>query len=139
MNLFGGKVQIRPLLRTDQPAGRAEVQARLFSPAGEFTVLADGVTAIRHLCYVELREGKLRGNHYHKLRHENFYVIAGETELHLQHRTTGERTMALLRSGDLAQIGPDIIHAFFPRSSGHAVEFAPEPFDPGDVFREVLL
>src|SRR5262245_53467913 len=120
MNLLAGKVQIRSLLVTDRPTGRAEVQARLISPAGELTVLGDGVTAIRHFCYVELREGKLRGNHYHKLRRESFYVIAGEVELQVQDHATGERKVALIRSGDLAQIAPEISHTFVPRSSGHA-------------------
>jgi oxalate decarboxylase/phosphoglucose isomerase-like protein (cupin superfamily) len=135
MNLFDGKVKIRPLLKRDQPATRSEVQARLLSPGGELAVLADGITAIRHLAYVELREGKPRGNHYHKLRHESFYLICGELEVLLQDLASGERVTAVMQAGDLAEIPPNIVHTFVPRTSGHALEFAPEVFDGSDVYR----
>ena len=139
MTIFGGKVEVRSLQVTDKPAGRSEVIARLLSPGGELAVLADGVTPIRHLSYVELREGKPRGNHYHKLRHESFYLIAGELELHLQHVATGERAKITMQPGDFARIDPEIAHTFVPSTSGHALEFAPEPFDLADVYRVALL
>jgi oxalate decarboxylase/phosphoglucose isomerase-like protein (cupin superfamily) len=132
---FQGKVQVRPLLVTDQPANREEVVARLLSPGGELTVLTDGTVPIRHLNYVELRDGKLRGNHYHKLRHETFYVIAGELELRVQDVPTGERASITMRAGDAARIDPGVVHIFVPIKSGHALEFAPEPFDATDVYR----
>jgi oxalate decarboxylase/phosphoglucose isomerase-like protein (cupin superfamily) len=132
---FNGKVQVRPLLVTDQPAGRKETLARLLSPGGELTVLTDGTVPIRHLSYVELREGKARGNHYHKLRHETFYVISGEVELRIQDLATSERIAITMRPGDLACIDPEIVHTFLPITSGHALEFASEPFDAGDVYR----
>jgi mannose-6-phosphate isomerase-like protein (cupin superfamily) len=134
---FNGKVQIRPLLITDQPAGRKDILARLLSPGGELTVLTDGSIPIRHLSYVELREGKPRGNHYHKLRHESFYVIAGELELRIQDLATGQGNSITMRPGDLARIDPEIVHTFTPLTSGHALEFAPEPFDAADVYRTI--
>jgi mannose-6-phosphate isomerase-like protein (cupin superfamily) len=139
MDLLNGKVRVHPLLVTDQPAGRAETQARLLSPGGELVVLADGVSAIRHLAYVELRAGKARGNHYHKLRHESLYVIAGELEVHLHDVATGERVAAEMKAGDFAQIGPYVVHTFVPRTPGHAIEFAPEVFDANDVYRQVIV
>ena len=132
---FNGKVQVRTLLVTDQPVGRKDILARLVSPGGELTVLNDGTIPIRHLSYLELREGKPRGNHYHKLRHETFYVIAGELELRIQDLATSERIAITLRPGDLTRIDPEIVHTFVPITSGHALEFAPEPFDAGDVYR----
>jgi oxalate decarboxylase/phosphoglucose isomerase-like protein (cupin superfamily) len=136
---FAGKTEIKSLLVTDQPAGRPEVLARLRSAGGELAVLTDGASPIRHLGYVELIQGKIRGNHYHKLRHETFYVISGEIELHLQDLATGERQVTMLRAGDLARIGPSVVHTFKPNTSGHALEFAPEPFDASDVYRQVLI
>lgn len=135
---FGGKVLIKSLQVTDQPANRSEVQARLLSPGGELAVLADGVTAIRHLAYIELRQGKPRGNHFHKLRHETFYLIHGEVDLRLKDLASDETVAVHLRSGDLAQIAPEVVHLFLPMNDGHAVEFAPEPFDLSDVYRHVL-
>src|SRR4051794_10397711 len=135
---LNGKLEIRTLETADQPAKRADVQARLLSPGGELAVLADGKTAIRHLAYVELREGMPRGNHYHKVRHEYLYMIAGETEVHVQDISTGRAEKVLLEVGDLALIHPNVAHAFLPRSSGHALEFAAESFDGADVYRHVL-
>jgi oxalate decarboxylase/phosphoglucose isomerase-like protein (cupin superfamily) len=106
-----------------------------FHPGGELTVLTDGTIPIRHLSYVELREGKLRGNHYHKLRHETFYVISGELELRLQDLATGEGASIIMRTGDLARLDPEVVHTFVPAKSGHALEFAPEHFDATDVYR----
>jgi mannose-6-phosphate isomerase-like protein (cupin superfamily) len=134
---FSGKVQVRSVLVTGQPANRKEIVARLLSPGGELTVLTDGTLPIRHLNYVELCEGKLRGNHYHKLRHETFYVIAGELELRVQDLATRERASVMMRAGDLARIDPEVVHTFVPIRSGHALEFAPEPFDANDVYRLV--
>jgi quercetin dioxygenase-like cupin family protein len=136
---FSGKVRVRPMPVTDQPASRSEVLARLVSPGGELVVLTDGLTAFRHLSYVELRKGKARGNHYHKLRHETFYVIAGELDLHLQDLATGERVSVVMNTGDIAWINPEIVHTFVPWSAGHAVEFAPEVFDAGDTYRHILV
>src|SRR4051794_10816768 len=105
---LGGKLEIRTLAPTDQPATRPDVQARLLSPSGELAVLADGKIEIRHLGYVELRRGLPRGNHYHKVRREYFYMIAGETEIHAQDISTGQREEVLLSAGDLALIHPNI-------------------------------
>lgn len=136
---FNGKLRLKPLLVTDQPANRPETIARLLSPGGELAVLADGINAIRHLGYVELRAGKARGNHYHKLRHESFYIIGGELDLHAQDMRTGERVKTVMRRGDFASIDPEIVHTFIPLSDGHALEFAPETFEASDVYRVVLI
>ena len=138
MTLLHGKVIVRPLPLTDQPVGRPEVQSRLISAAGESAVLADGITSLRHLVYVGLVPGKARGNHYHKLRHESFYVVAGELVLHLRDVATGEQTSVTMRAGDLAYLEPNIVHTFLPTAPGHAVEFAPEVFDAQDVYRLVI-
>ena len=84
---------------------------------------------------MELREGKPRGNHYHKLRHESFYVIFGELELRIHDLATSEHHSITMRAGDLARLGPEVVHTFTPITSGHALEFAPEPFDAADVYR----
>ena len=133
---LAGKLTLKTLLSTDQPANRPEIVARLLSPGGELTVLADGVTAIRHLAYVELRPGKVRGNHFHKFRHESFYLINGELELQAKDIATGEQISTRMQTGDLALIAPRVLHSFVPVTGGHALEYAPEPFDAADVYRE---
>src|ERR1051325_6354023 len=126
---LGGRVQIQSLVCVEQPAGRSEARARIITPGGELAVLTDGKSPILHLAYVELRTGKVRGNHFHKQRHESFYLIAGEVELYLKDLSTGEEARTVLRAGDLSMVEPEIVHAFSPLSSGHGVEFAPEAFD----------
>jgi mannose-6-phosphate isomerase-like protein (cupin superfamily) len=138
-SFFGGRATVKPLLVTDTPANRDEVLARIQSPRGEMAVLTDGATPLRHLSYLELRPAMLRGNHFHKLRHEFFYLIHGELKLTLAEITSGERTSVQLRAGDLATIHPGIAHVLNPLTAGHGIEYAAEPFDLTDVYPHPLL
>jgi mannose-6-phosphate isomerase-like protein (cupin superfamily) len=136
--LLNGCVEVKSLLVTDQPATRPEAMARIITGSGELAVLSEGQIAIRHLAYLELRKGLIRGNHFHKVRHESFYLIAGEVEMHLKHMVTQEQISETLRTGDLVSIDPDVVHAFLPLREGSALEFAPEPFDEKDVYRHLI-
>ena len=138
-NYFGGRATVKSLLVTDRPAERTEFCARLNSPRGELAVLTDGSTPLRHLCYVELRAGMVRGNHFHKLRHEYFYVIAGNLAVQLQDVSTKEQASVKLQTGDMLFIKPGIAHALNPLSEGHALEYAAEPFDLADVYPQALI
>ena len=135
---FSGQFVIKSLPVVEVPATRVETQARLLSPKGELAVMSEGAIDIRHLAYVELREGMLRGDHYHKLRHEYFYLISGEVTLNLQAISSGERATTTIRTGDLVFIKPGIAHSLIPARPGHAIEFAAESFDLADVYRHVL-
>ena len=138
-SFLGGRATIKSLLVTDRPADRAEICARLSSPRGELAVLTDGSTPIRHLCYVELRKGMVRGNHFHKLRHEYFYVIAGNLAVELHDISTRESASVELREGDMLLIKPGVAHALNPLNDGHALEYAAESFDLADVYPHVLI
>jgi mannose-6-phosphate isomerase-like protein (cupin superfamily) len=138
-SFFDGRATVKSLLVTDRPADRAEICARLSSPRGELAVLTDGSTPIRHLCYVELRTGKVRGNHFHKLRHEYFYVIAGNLAVQLQDLSTMESASVELREGDMLYIKPGVAHALNPLKDGHALEYAAEAFDLADVYPQPLI
>lgn len=137
-SFFGGRAFVKSLLVTDQPAPRSEICARILSPRGEMAVLTDGAKPIRHLAYIELRPGMLRGNHYHKLRHEYCYLIAGELALTLLEIESGEKVVVQMRTGDMAFISPQIAHALNPTIQGYAVEYAAEPFDVADVFPQQI-
>jgi mannose-6-phosphate isomerase-like protein (cupin superfamily) len=136
---FGGRATVKSLLVTDRPADRPEICARLSSPRGELAVLTDGSTPIRHLCYVELRTGMVRGNHFHKLRREYFYVIAGELAVQLEDVSTKESVRVEVRPGDMLFIEPGVAHALNPLNEGHALEYAAEPFDLADVYPYPLI
>ena len=137
-SFFDGKLWIKSLIVTDQPAARTEVRARLQFPNGELAVLGDGENVVRHLSYVELKQGMGRGNHFHKLRHEYFYLITGEVDVIAEQLSNKERANTVIRGGDLVFINPEIAHVFIPRVAGHAIEYAAEQFDPGDVYRYPL-
>jgi len=138
-SFFRGRATVKSLLVTDQPGNRSEVCARITSVRGELAVLTDGSIPIRHLSYVELLPGMVRGNHFHKKRHEFFYLISGELTLTMAEISTGEQAVMQMRAGDLAYITPEIAHALNPTSQGHAVEFAAESFDLSDVFPHRLV
>jgi mannose-6-phosphate isomerase-like protein (cupin superfamily) len=138
-SFFRGRATVKSLLVTDQPGNRSEVCARITSVRGELAVLTDGSIPIRHLSYVELLPGMVRGNHFHKKRHEFFYLISGELTLTMAEVSTGEQAVIQIRAGDLAYITPEIAHALNPTSHGHAVEYAAEAFDLSDVFPHRLV
>ena len=133
-SLFAGRVEVKSLLVTDQPANRPEIRARLLGPKGEMAVLADTGQIIRHLALLEFIPDRRRGDHYHKLRHENFYLISGDLSLLLEEIATGEKTTIQLTAGDFATINPGVAHTFLPRTPGSGLEFAAEPFDLADVY-----
>jgi mannose-6-phosphate isomerase-like protein (cupin superfamily) len=137
-SFFGGLVQIKPLQLTDKPAARPEVRARLASPKGEMAVLADTGQIIRHLTYLELRPAQRRGEHYHKIRREYFYLISGEASLLLEEIATKSKISLQINPGDLVLLQPGIAHVFNPLTSGQAIEFAAEPFDPSDVYPHTI-
>lgn len=56
------------------------------------------------------KENVLRGNHYHKLNKEAFYIIDGEFELHVEKEGVSEDYT--FRSGDMFAIPPYVMHSF---------------------------
>jgi oxalate decarboxylase/phosphoglucose isomerase-like protein (cupin superfamily) len=136
---FDGRATVKSLPVTDQPANRAEICARISSPRGELAVLTDGTVPIRHLSYLEMRPGMIRGNHFHKLRQEYFYLISGNISLSLADVATGQTVALEIQPGDMVYIQPGVAHAFNPLTPGHAVEYAAQPFDFSDVFPHQLV
>lgn len=56
-------------------------------------------------------KGVLRGNHYHKLNTEAFYVISGKFEVTAKQNETIEKYT--FTSGDMFLIPPYVIHSFY--------------------------
>ena len=116
----------------------APVQKRLVLPQGELAQFYDASDPIRYLAYIEIREGGVRGNHYHKAKVEWVYLIAGEVLLLLEDIGSRQRESVTLRAGELAIIQTGVAHALQTVKPGHAIEFAGTRFDPTDVFRHPL-
>jgi mannose-6-phosphate isomerase-like protein (cupin superfamily) len=118
-----------PPLGADAPALR-----RLLLPQGELAQFYDADKPIRYMAFLELRPGRLRGNHYHKLKEELLYIIQGELSLLVQDTLNGTRDSVPLRAGDLALIRCGVAHALLAAAPRQAIEFSPARFDPADSF-----
>ncbi len=58
----------------------------------------------------ESKAGEVRGNHYHKVNREAFYVVKGEFDLRLE--KNGETENYHLTTGQMFQIEPYVVHTF---------------------------
>jgi mannose-6-phosphate isomerase-like protein (cupin superfamily) len=127
-----------PLVSTP-PSPEAPRLKRLVLPQGELAHFYDGPEGIQYLAFLDLQAGAVRGNHYHKLKHELLYLISGEVLLVVQDLETKDQASLSLQAGDLAIIPAGIAHAIQTRHSGHAIEFSPARFDAADVHRFALI
>jgi mannose-6-phosphate isomerase-like protein (cupin superfamily) len=133
-SFLNGKVLKRSLTAIQgRPAPGAPRLKRLLLDQGELAHFWDGDTPIHYLAFVELRAGAFRGNHFHRVKRELFYVISGEALLSVEDIATRQRAEVPLRPGDLAEISVEIAHAFTTVAPGHAIEFSEAKFDAADV------
>jgi len=139
-SLLNGKILKQSLsVIRGRPAPDAPRLKRLLLGQGELSHFWDGEEPIHYIAFVELREGAVRGNHYHLVKHERFYVISGEVSLVVEERASGARESVLLQAGDLAEISTGVAHAFRTVVPGQAVEFSNARFDAGDVYAFPLI
>jgi mannose-6-phosphate isomerase-like protein (cupin superfamily) len=116
-----------------RPAGDAPRLKRLLLAQGELAQIYDGDEGIRYLAFVELRQGAIRGNHYHEVKDEVIYVIQGEIMLVVEDIASKERASFTLQTGDLAVIPVRMAHGFRTIVSGQGVEWSTTRFDVADV------
>ena len=133
-NHFNGKVQKRclPLFQGAPPADAAGPK-RLLLAQGELAHFYDGEQGIRYAAFIELRTGGVRGNHWHRRKEEQIYVISGELLLVAQNGENGPRVSVSLKAGDLAIIACGVYHALKTVEPGQAIEFSSTRFDATDV------
>jgi hypothetical protein len=135
-SVLSGKVRKRSLPAFELPlAADAPTVKRLLLPQGELAQFYDADEAIRYLAFIELRAGTVRGNHYHKVKEEWVYMIAGEAALVVEDIQTMERQSVPMRTGDLAVIATGVAHAIQVQKGGHAVEFSAARFDAADIHK----
>ncbi len=131
---LGGKVIKKTLPQiTGSPGTDAPALKRLMLPQGELAQFYDSGQGIRYIAMIELRPGKPRGNHYHKVKEELVYLIEGTVELLVQDIENQARETILLTSGDLVIIQTRVAHTLRPLEKGCAIEFSPAKFDPVDI------
>jgi mannose-6-phosphate isomerase-like protein (cupin superfamily) len=135
IELLGGKVvkESLPITR-GAPAPGASRLKRLMLAQGELAHVHDGPAGIQYIASVELREGGLRGNHYHKHKEEFLYIIEGEILLVVEDVENRARESVSLGAGDLGVIAAGVAHVFRPLKPGRAIEFSPTRFDAADIY-----
>jgi hypothetical protein len=111
---------------------------RLVLSQGELAQFHDGDPGIRYIASLEMLSGSVRGNHYHRIKEEHFYLMRGGVELIAEGVESKERVSILLEAGDLAVLRIGVAHAYCVREPGVAIEFSPTPFDSQDVYPHPL-
>lgn len=135
-----GKVWRESLPQVNPPFGpEAPALKRLVLPQGELAQLYDGEQGLKYLAAIELREGKGRGNHFHKVKAEYVYLLQGELKLVVEDLETSARTGFTVAPGDLVFIQTRVAHVFQVLRPGLALEFSGARFDAGDIHRYALL
>lgn len=56
-------------------------------------------------------KGTVRGNHYHKINREAFYIISGKLALELE--KDGQREKHIFQAGDMFGVDPFVMHSFY--------------------------
>lgn len=136
---FSGRVWKRALPVFDgPPAPDAPARKRLLLPQGELAQVHDSEEAIQYLAMIELREGTVRGNHFHKAKREFIYVFSGQGQLLVEDIEAKLRETVSLMGGDLVFISPGLAHTLRVIKSGQAVEFSPSRFNATDTYRYLL-
>ncbi len=120
------------------PVGGADsAERRLFSPKGEMAQIVNRTgEAFRQIVYWDLdtpRTGAERGHHWHVRKTDRIYVVSGEMEVVVEDRATRERKVLRAKAGSRVTIAPGIAHAFRSTGFAQAIEYSPDPYDPGDT------
>src|SRR5260370_20371218 len=105
-------------------------------PQGELAQFYDGDQGIRYIAQIELEAGRVRGNHYQKVKQEWVYMMGGEVTLIVEDLESKARETAFLLAGDLTFIQTGVVHALQVTKSGQAIEFSKSRFDPADIYRQ---
>lgn len=126
-----------PVFESSPPADSIGLK-RLRLAQGELANSYDDDEGIRYAALIELRVGRLRGNHVHRVKVEQLYLISGEVLLAAQDGK-GRRVSVQIKPGELVKIETGIAHVFSPTQDGSAIEFSSTRFDPSDAERVTLL
>ena len=132
--LLSGKVHVQSLFAVHgRPGPEAPRLKRLFLSQRELAQFYDGTEGICYMAAVELRAGSARGNHFHRVKEEQIYLMQGELKLVVGDIESSARESITLKAGDLAVISPRVAHALHTLSPGWAIEFSTTRFDPSDI------
>lgn len=70
------------------------------------------------------------GNHYHKIKHERFYLASGSV-----YYTLGNDAMQPFAPGDTVDVPPETFHTFWLKKGSVMIGLCSELYDPSDDFK----
>ncbi len=111
---------------------------RWMEERGEFVQVAYR-EEMRHLAVFEIRKGFSRGNHYHEKKEEMFYIFNGRVKVVAMDMDTLQKEEAVLEKGDKLRLKVRCGHIFLALEDTLVVEYSPQVFDPGDVYKINLI
>ncbi len=121
------KVTIEELPETKEMPGAK----RWEEERGEFVQVAYQ-EEIHHLALFEIKEGYVRGNHYHQKKEEIFYIFRGKIKASFMDIDTLQREERILRRGDKIRIKPRCGHLFYGMEDTLVIEYSPQVYDQED-------
>lgn len=89
-----------------------------------------------HIAVLEIKEGTIRGDHYHKIAEEIFYIIYGTIILTVWDIRTRTYETYVLHDGDKVCIPPLYVHRFFSLKDTLIVEYSLTPYNKNDSYKE---
>lgn len=100
---------------------------------GELNQLLSGPVC-RHIGVMTLRaiDGAWRGNHIHRVKREEFFVLSGRIEFIWIDTETGERGDERYGAGTRLTIFPGLAHALRALEDAVMIEFSETPYDEFD-------
>lgn len=91
---------------------------------------------------VDFTVGKpVRGNHYHTVKDEYFYLLSGKLNGYFKNHSDSEVEHHIIESGTLIHIKPGCIHAFSAIENGFGIEYCSNPSNEieGDSIYEKIV
>jgi len=88
----------------------------------------------RQLNYLVIKEDNSFGDHYHKAKHEVFYVVSGMVLLETKNIETKEFHSQIFSEGAAFLIEPYDNHIITAINDSTLIETLSEPYDQGDVY-----
>lgn len=85
---------------------------------------------------VTSKAGFVRGNHYHKLNREGFYVVEGAFTLEAKLR--GKKEKHEFKKGDMFIIEPNVIHTFDYHEDSTLVAFYDKGVELPDGTKDII-
>jgi quercetin dioxygenase-like cupin family protein len=98
---------------------------RIVEPRGEMAILHPA-GPVYNPVYFDVLPGRanVRGQHYHKTKTEQFYIISGSCRLSYRDLDTGETGEITAQQGDTVTIMPGCAHSLEALEYCQAVEFS---------------